>query len=128
VDRFWKDAWSVFETARNAAPEPGAGALNVLIDDAGALRIVSGEGWRPEALQMHYGARAVYQVTQTAGGVRVSGRSRSDSCVLESTPPAARLAGLPGWRPYRLPEARGNQAAIEPPHATINRLDGAARC
>jgi len=103
VDRFWEDAVSVFETARHAARAEGSSALNILFDDAGALRIVSGEGWRPEALQMHYGARTVYQVTRTAAGVRVTGRSGSDSCVLESTLPAARRAGLLGWwGQYRL--------------------------
>ena len=58
--------------------------------------MVAGEGWRPEALQAHYGARAVYQVTRSAGGVRVAGRSIGESCLLESAKPAAMLAALGG--------------------------------
>lgn len=73
-----------------------------MIDDRGGLRIVAGEGWRPEALAAHYGARTVYQVTHTADGVRVAGRSLGASCLLQSANPAGLL------------------------RATINRLDGPA--
>ena len=113
VDRFWQDAVSVFETARGAlgkgsvheevAREDGASELNILIDSSGVVRIVAGEGWQPEALQAHYGARTVYQVTRTARGVRVTGRSGPERCVLESAAPAV-PASIGGWAPYHIVE------------------------
>ena len=91
VNRFWQDAVSIFETA-SSAPRDG-GELNILIDDRGGLQIVAAEGWRPEALAAHYGPRTVYQVSQTADGVRVTGRSMGASCVLQTAKPAGTLPG-----------------------------------
>lgn len=98
MNRFWEDAVSVFETARQVPGGEDSGELNILIDGAGVVHMVAGEGWRPEALQAHYGARAVYQVTRSAGGVKVAGRSMGESCLLESAKPAAMLAALEGGR------------------------------
>lgn len=103
MNRFWEDAVSVFETARNIPREDAAGELNILIDGAGALRIVTGQGWQPEALRAHYGARTVYQVTRTTDGVRVAGQSTAGNCVLQSAKPASMLAALgSGWAQYRV--------------------------
>ena len=92
---FYDDAVQVFETASGAA-EPAD--LGILIGDDGALRIVTAEGWRPEALQAHYGARTVFQVTRTSASVRVVARSANQTCTLQSDfaaaflrPPVARL-------------------------------------
>ena len=93
MNRFWEDAVSVFETASNAGWEDGAGELNILIDGGGVLRMIAGEGWQLDALRAHYGARTVYQVTHTANGVRVAGRSMGVSCRLESVKPASILGG-----------------------------------
>jgi hypothetical protein len=107
MNRFWEDAMSVFETARQVPGGEDSAELNILIDGAGVVHMVAGEGWRPEALQAHYGARAVYQVTRSAGGVRVAGRSMGDSCLLESAKPAAMLAALGGGgAQYRVVGAR----------------------
>ena len=103
MNRFWQDAVSIFETARNAPPEGGNCELNILIDDAGGLRIVTEAGWRPEALAAHFGASTVYQVTHTADGVRVAGRSLSARCVLEAAMP------------------------VRAPHGTMNRLGPVCR-
>jgi hypothetical protein len=51
VRRLFEDALRIFETASQG----GAADLGILIDDAGALRIVAEDGWRPDALQTHYG-------------------------------------------------------------------------
>jgi hypothetical protein len=103
VNRFWEDAVSVFETACNAPRENATGELNMLIDSAGALRMAAGEGWQPGALQAHYGARSVFQVTHTADGVRVTARSRAENCVLQSAKPASMLAALgSGLAQYRV--------------------------
>src|SRR5690348_11392889 len=67
----------------------GPAALGILLDDAGALRIVDGAGWRPDTLQAHYGSRTVFQVTRGAGSVRVAARSGSRSCTLASENGAA---------------------------------------
>ena len=93
MNRFWQDAVSIFETANSGPRDSGMGEVNILIDDRGGLRIVTAEGWRPEALAAHYGASAVYQVKQTADGVRVTGSSMGASCVLQAAKPAGMLHG-----------------------------------
>ena len=80
MNRFWQDAVSIFETAANARRDGDDGEVNILMDDAGGLRIVMDEGWRPEALAAHYGASTVYQVKHTADGLRVAGRSGGVRC------------------------------------------------
>jgi hypothetical protein len=83
VTELFEDAIRVFETAAEGI---GAAEFGILLDDAGALRIVAAEGWLPDALQAHYGARTVFQVSRTDGAVRVSARSAGRSCALESHP------------------------------------------
>ena len=78
VSRLFTDALQVFETAAAGATEN----LGILVDDSGALRIVQADGWRPDALQEHYGARSVFQVTHTPAGLRVDARSGAYSCTL----------------------------------------------
>jgi hypothetical protein len=72
VSRLFEDALRVFETASQG----GAADLGILIDDAGALRIVAGDGWRPDPLQTHYGAMSVFHVTHSPSGVRGRGPIR----------------------------------------------------
>lgn len=92
---FFDDALHVFETAtHNIDPSD----LGILIDDRGAVRVVSAEGWRPEALQAHYGARTVFQVTRTPASVRVEARSGHRSATLRSEMPAGLLAPVPDWQ------------------------------
>lgn len=102
MDRFWHDAVSVFETASSAPAGIETVGLNILIGGDGALRIVSGDGWQPEALRAHYGARTVYQVTRSAGGVKVAGHSLNQNCVLQSASPAS-FASLLGAGPAFYP-------------------------
>jgi hypothetical protein len=85
---FFDDAQRVFETAAQGS---GAADLGILVDDSGALRIVDAVGWRPEALQAHYGARTVFQVSRDAAGVRVAARSGSRACTLSVEQPASIL-------------------------------------
>ena len=72
----------VFHTA--GAGDADSPDLGILIDRSGALRIVPAEGWRPEALQAHYGATTVFHVSHSGSAVKVVGRSRESSCVLET--------------------------------------------
>jgi hypothetical protein len=97
-----ENAVSIFETAA-AAPRDGASRdLAILIDAACGMRIVDGAGWSPEGLQAHYGARTIYQVSRTAGGIQVSGRGEGHTCVLRSEPPAMPQASVP-VRPWTMP-------------------------
>jgi hypothetical protein len=89
VSRFLDNAVSIFETASAAPADGNSPDLGILIDASGSLRIVDAAGWSPETLAAHYGARTVYHVTHTAGGVQVRGRSDGHTCVLESEAPVA---------------------------------------
>jgi hypothetical protein len=80
VSRLFADAVRVFETATHG----GDANVGILLDPQGAIRIVPADGWRPEALQEHYGARSVFQVTNGPAGLRVEGRSGGYSCTLRS--------------------------------------------
>ena len=88
MSRFLEDAERVLETAGVKPAYCGMAELAILIDVWGGMRIVDAAGWRPEALQAHYGAATVYQVMRTPGGIRVMGRSGGRSCVLESSRPS----------------------------------------
>ena len=88
MSRFLDDAVSVFETAAGGEV---AAEFGILLDTAGALRIVPAEGWQAETLQAHYGAAAVYHVSRTADGVRVRGRSGDMRCAFQSQTGPSRL-------------------------------------
>jgi hypothetical protein len=89
----------VFETASNAPRDGSSSDLGVLIDHSGALRIVAAEGWTPESLQSHYGARTVYHVRHTPAGVCVDGRGDGVSCTLRASQPVPSRSGLPAGIP-----------------------------
>jgi hypothetical protein len=97
VSRFLEDAGQIFETASAASSEDAPANMAILIDAAGALRIVDAAGWRPDTLQAHYGARTVYQVTRTAGSVKVAGRSGSQTCTLETARQILPFQGFPSY-------------------------------
>ena len=94
MSRFWQDAVQVLETATEGDAE-----LGLLVDESGAIRIVDATGWRPEALQAHYGVRTVFQVSHTASTVRVMGRCGDRSCTMEADRPARRVPPLPVGMP-----------------------------
>jgi len=94
-----------------ATRAPGAGSasdLALVLDRSGALRIVMQDGWSPEGLRAHYGARAVYQVTHTPDGVLVEGRGPGLSCSLRarSTRPAVHPALQPALPLYTVVSPR----------------------
>jgi hypothetical protein len=97
VSRFFEDAGQIFETATAASSEESPANMAILIGSDGALRIVDAAGWRPDTLQAHYGARTVYQVTRTAGSVKVTGCSGSQTCALETARPLLPFQGLPNY-------------------------------
>ena len=91
---FYDTARDIFDTAAQGA---GPAAFGILLDDAGALRIVDAEGWHPDALRLHYGARSVFQVTRSESLVTVDALSGGRSCTLvDDVRRPRRLLDLPG--------------------------------
>ena len=97
MSRFFEDAGQILQTAAAASTEDSPSNMAILIDPSGALRIVDASGWRPDTLQAHYGAQTVFQVTRLAGSVKVSGRSGSESCTLETARPMLPFQGIPNY-------------------------------
>jgi hypothetical protein len=80
-----RNAERIFETATSAAgSELESGDLAILVGQDGGIRMVMGTDWPLDSLQAHHGASAAYKVSRTASQVRVEGKSRTSSCVLES--------------------------------------------
>jgi hypothetical protein len=105
---FFDDVVRVFETAEGGR-EPAE--VGILVDDAGLLRIVEADGWCPEALQAHYGARTVYQVTRGRDEVRVAARSGRQTCMLSSV---GQVISLPASAPQAPPSG-----ALAPPSGEL---------
>ena len=87
VSRFLMDAVQIFETAAAAPAGDASPELSILYDAGGQLRIVQTEGWSPDALRQHYGARTSYHVSRTASGVVVDARGPGGTCRLQSDKP-----------------------------------------
>ncbi len=85
-----RNAERIFETAASAdGAELESGTLAILIGQDGGIHMLMGNDWPLESLQSHHGASAAYRVSRTGSMVRVEGKSRTSSCVLESEPGAA---------------------------------------
>jgi hypothetical protein len=88
VSDFLDNAGRIFETATSTGgSELESGALSIVIGQDGAIRMVMGSDWPLHSLQAHYGASAVYRVTRDTSQLRVEGKSRTASCLLQSEPP-----------------------------------------
>jgi hypothetical protein len=87
VTDFLENADRIFETAASAAgAEPESGNLAIVIGQDGAIRMLMGSDWPLDSLQAHHGARAAYRVSRIGSQVRVEGKSRTESCLLQSEP------------------------------------------
>jgi hypothetical protein len=85
-----RNAERIFETAASAdGAELESGTLAILIGQDGAIHMLMDTDWPLESLQSHHGATAAYRVSRTGSQVRVEGKSRTSSCVLESEPAAS---------------------------------------
>jgi hypothetical protein len=85
-----KNAERILETAVSAeGVELESGTLAILIGQDGGIRMVMNTDWPLESLQAHHGASAAYRISRTGSQVRVEGKSRTSSCVLESEPAGA---------------------------------------
>lgn len=98
-----RDAERIFETAASAdGVELESGNLAILIGQDGAIRMLMGTDWPLDSLQAHHGAGAAYRVSRNGSQVRVEGKSRTSSCVLESEAPGAIAKRMLADRPRYL--------------------------
>ena len=103
---FLKNAERILDTAASAYGQPESGDVAIMIGPDGAIRMLMGSDWSLAALQAHHGAQAAYRVTRNASEVRVEGKSRTGSCLLQSEPPhsvARRLLADPWHNRLRDP-------------------------
>jgi len=82
VTGFLENAERIFETAASAQ----GGDLAIVIGQDGNIRMLMGSDWPLDSLQSHHGAQAAYRVSRSGSQVRVEGKSRTGSCVLQSEP------------------------------------------
>jgi hypothetical protein len=88
VDELLANAKNILEAA-GAATNSGCppSDMTILIDFDGTIHIFTGSDWSLESLEAHHGARMAYRVTGSSGRIRVEGRSRSRSCILQTEAP-----------------------------------------
>jgi hypothetical protein len=99
VTDFLANAERIFETATSAS---GADDLSILIGQDGAVHMLMGSDWPIGSLQAHHGARAAYRVSRSNSQVRVEGKSRTESCLLQSELPSAVAKRMLADRPLYL--------------------------
>jgi hypothetical protein len=86
VTDFLKTAERIFDTAALAYGQTESSDFAIVIGQDGAIRILMGSDWPIASLQSHHGARAAYRVSHNGSEVRVEGKSRTGSCLLQSEP------------------------------------------
>jgi hypothetical protein len=90
VTDFLTNAERIFETAASAdGAELESGDLSILIGQDGAIHMLMGSDWPLDSLQTQHGASAAYRVSRNGAQVRVEGKSRTGSCMLQSELPSA---------------------------------------
>ena len=100
---FLANAERIFETAASAdGAELESGDLAILIGQDGAIHMLMGSDWPLDSLQQHHGASAAYRVSRSGAQVRVEGKSRTGSCLLQSMIPSAVAKRLLADRPRYL--------------------------
>jgi hypothetical protein len=103
VTDFLQNAERIFETATSAeGVELESGNLSILIGQDGAIRMLMGSDWPLHSLEAHYGAQAAYRISRSASQIRVEGKSRTASCLLESEPVSSIARRLLADRPRYL--------------------------
>lgn len=100
---FLTNAERIFETAASAdGSELESGDLAILIGQDGAIHMLMGSDWPLNSLQQHHGASAAYRVSRSGVQVRVEGKSRTGSCLLQSELPSAVAKRMLADRPRYL--------------------------
>ena len=103
---FLENAERIFDTAASGYGQQESGELAIVIGQDGAIRMLMGSDWPLDSLQAHHGAIAAYRVSRSGTHVRVEGKSRTGSCMLQSEPVssvARRLLADPWHRQLRDP-------------------------
>lgn len=103
---FLENAERILDTAASAQGQPESGDLAIVIGQDGAIRMIMGSDWPLASLQAHHGAQAAYRVSRNGSAVRVEGKSRTGSCLLQSEPlssVARRLLADPWHKQLRDP-------------------------
>ena len=100
---FLANAERIFQTASSAdGSELESGDLAILIGQDGAIHMLIGSDWPLKSLQQHHGASAAYRVSRCGAQVRVEGKSRTGSCLLQSDLPSAVAKRMLADRPRYL--------------------------
>jgi hypothetical protein len=103
VTDFLANAERILATAASAnGAELESGDLAILIGQDGAIHMLMGSDWPVDSLQAHHGASAAYRVSRSGARVRVEGKSRTGSCLLQSELPSAVAKRLLADRPLYL--------------------------
>jgi hypothetical protein len=103
VTDFLTNAERIFETAASAeGSELESGDLAILIGQDGAIHMLMGSDWPLSSLQQHPGASAAYRVSRSGAQVRVEGKSRTGSCLLQSDLPSVVAKRILADRPRYL--------------------------
>jgi hypothetical protein len=103
VTDFLQNAESILETAASAdSVELESGNFSILIGQDGAIHMVMRSDWPLDSLQAHHGAKAAYRVSRSGALVRVEGKSRTASCILESEPASSVAKRILADRPRYL--------------------------
>jgi hypothetical protein len=103
VTDFLANAERIFETAASAdGAELESGNVAILIGQDGAIHMLMGSDWPLNALQQHHGASAAYRVSRSGAQVRVEGKSRTGSCLLQSELPSVVAKRMLADRPRYL--------------------------
>lgn len=85
MSRFYEHATKILEAAERVRGMEGSGDVTVLINHAGAIRIVQGTDWSLESLQDLHGAYMAYRVTSGENGsVKLLAREGQRTCTIES--------------------------------------------
>jgi hypothetical protein len=103
VKDFLVNAERIFETAASAdGAELESSDLTILMSQDGVIHMLTGSDWPLGSLQAHHGACAAYRVSRSDAGVRVEGKSRTGSCLLQSETPSSVAKRLLAERPRYL--------------------------
>src|SRR5260370_35922629 len=86
MDAFFENARKIFDVARGGAGEESTDFVLLIRPDGGLPLIMDSPLSLPislEAAAVHGGARTLYRVQRSFGGVRVTGQTPGRTCVLE---------------------------------------------
>jgi hypothetical protein len=97
MDVLFADAERLLSTAVSADDHSFTDTA-ILLQRDGSIRVTGASGWALPAFLSDSGAAAVYRITRNGGAVRVEGRSRVSSCLLERRTAPLGPRQVPSWR------------------------------